>query len=823
MERTATGLRAEAEAAVAATPRYTTPPARLTCSRRAAAAVAAGSAKQGTGDTDGGSGGSAGGGTNSGAAATAGGGTAGANGGQSGMSGSAGGTNLSTGGGGGGGGGGCKGGTGGGAATALNDGGGGGGAGTSCGAAPLTYVGPTSTSTMPYSAGQAGATLSSEYCNGDVTCVGGGYVILGNVPVATPPSIFVNLGNNQTFAQGEVIPVSFTCTEGSGPGLADCYDSLGNPPLVGNNNNQFESLGTNSFTYSGDTLPTASAGTSLTFTVYADSWSTGGGTVVSDTITYAVSNTAPPVTLPTVAADGASCTHPGSNGWCAGTETATFKVTTGSGAVSTPCVAASGGATCTFNVSSTGDGPDVMLSSGNVCDANSNCAIAVTQGPFEIDSTAPVISLRPAGDVCSVPGNGGWCRGSQTAGFSVSDATSGLSVTSGSPCTASHGVACNFTQSTTTQGSSVSISSGEVCDVAGNCATAINAGPYEIDSTAPVISRNPAGDKCSLAGNSGWCRGSQTAGFSVSDATSGTSSPCAAPGGSSCTFAQFTTTQGSSVSISSGTVCDVAGNCATAINAGPYKIDSTAPSITATATANSAPYSSDTWTKYNVIVHFACTDTLSGVAPGTTTSDQTVSTEGSGQSATGSCSDVAGNIASATFANIQIDKTPPVITFSGNVVYGILQTVDVTCIATDALSGVASTTCPGPLASGPASGFSSGSHTVSASATDNVGNFANVSTSFSIVVTAADLGKLATQDVDGSTAYSHLSPAAQRSLNSQVAGYGSVLGAINPHGFAPFNNGLLAIFEIDIGFLVQDGYLTRTQAAALETYAATLL
>ena len=50
----------------------------------------------------------------------------------------------------------------------------------------------------------------------------------------------------------------------------------------------------------------------------------------------------------------------------------------------------------------------------------------VDAGPFKIDSVNPVITLRPAGNDCSAPGDNGWCRGTQTAGFTATDATSGF-------------------------------------------------------------------------------------------------------------------------------------------------------------------------------------------------------------------------------------------------------------------------------------------------------------------------------------------------------------------------------------------------------------
>ncbi|MGA2471609.1 MAG: hypothetical protein ABSG64_13085, partial [Solirubrobacteraceae bacterium] len=251
------------------------------------------------GDTpSGGHGGSAGGGSNGGSAPGAGGGSAGANGAESGTGGSGGGPS-SLGGGGGGGGGGCDGGSGAGAANSLDNGGGGGGAGTSCGSASLTYLGATSRSKNPNF-----YVYDSGAC--DSICGAAGYVILSNIP--TPPNPMATIsspGNDQTFTQNEVVPISFSCAEAAdGIGLSDCYDDYGN------GNDDFGSLGTLSFTEPGSTAylntsqTDAEYGGAQVYDVYADSYS--GASAVA-TIYYAV--TAPGAVGP----PWASITAPSNN------------------------------------------------------------------------------------------------------------------------------------------------------------------------------------------------------------------------------------------------------------------------------------------------------------------------------------------------------------------------------------------------------------------------------------------------------------------------------------------------------------------------------
>lgn len=65
------------------------------------------------------------------------------------------------------------------------------------------------------------------------------------------------------------------------------------------------------------------------------------------------------------------------------------------------------------------------------------------------------------------------------------------------------------------------------------------------------------------------------------------------------------------------------------------------------------------WNKADVDVAWGCTDSLSGAVSQSVT--QTVSTEGAGQQATGTCLDFADNTSTHTVGDINIDKTAPMI------------------------------------------------------------------------------------------------------------------------------------------------------------------
>jgi hypothetical protein len=281
-------------------------------------------------------------------------------------------------------------------------------------------------------------------------------------------------------------------------------------------------------------------------------------------------------------------------------------------------------ATATFAVGADG----ITGISCTAADSAGNTSVPVTV-EVKLDTHAPVVARNAAADECSQPGSAGWCRGTQTAGFSAADPTSGVA----SPCT---GASCGFTQSTSSEGTAVKISSGAVCDVAGICNPGIDAGPFQIDPTPPTVTRDAAADSCSQPGSAGWCRGTQTAAFSANDPLSGVASPCA---GASCGFTQSTSTEGTAVKIASGAVCDVAGNCNPGIDAGPFQIDPTPPTLAPTISPS------------QVLLHGSATaipnatDVTSGLASQSCGAVDT-STPGI-HTLTCTAADIAGNIATA--------------------------------------------------------------------------------------------------------------------------------------------------------------------------------
>lgn len=169
--------------------------------------------------------------------------------------------------------------------------------------------------------------------------------------------------------------------------------------------------------------------------------------------------------------------------------------------------------------------------------------------------------------------------------------------------------------------------------------------------------------------------------------------------------------------------------------------DTTPPKITGAATT--APNALG-WYTADVTASFICTDNLAVVSCGP---DVTLSTDGAGRSVTGTATDAAGNTASFTVSGINIDKTAPTITFGGNAgTYSIIEVIAITCTAMDALSGLASQTCPTVNATAYTVGL--GRHTLTATATDTAGNLTTVTATFTVTADTTSLCTLTRTFID---------------------------------------------------------------------------
>ena len=135
-------------------------------------------------------------------------------------------------------------------------------------------------------------------------------------------------------------------------------------------------------------------------------------------------------------------------------------------------------------------------------------------------------------------------------------------------------------------------------------------------------------------------------------------------------------------------------------------------------------------------------DEVSGIDPAASTPAVTLSAEGANQVITGVATDRASNQNSFTIGGINIDMTNPTVTYSGNLrVYAVDQFINITCRASDTLSGVFSNTCRDVI--GDAYNFPLGINSFSAIAVDNADNLGSGSVSFTVEVTIESLSNLA--------------------------------------------------------------------------------
>ncbi len=149
-------------------------------------------------------------------------------------------------------------------------------------------------------------------------------------------------------------------------------------------------------------------------------------------------------------------------------------------------------------------------------------------------------------------------------------------------------------------------------------------------------------------------------------------------------------------------------------------VDNEPPAIT--ASLDPLPNAAG-WHHADVTVRFTCADAISGVA--SCPAPVVLTTEGSPQVVTGTATDLAGNTATASVA-IHLDTTPPVLTSTltpaANAAGWSQADTTVVFAATDALSGIATTSAPVLVTT---EGATQG---VTGTATDVAGNSATLST-----------------------------------------------------------------------------------------------
>lgn len=494
-------------------------------------------------------------------------------------------------------------------------------------------------------------------------------VCAGNNHVDNPQSVSLSYSaSGSTIPAGGSVSVSSAtigANGGADPGVPAVWPddgsscaSAGSPAPLNDNGNSAVTLtaptAPGSYTYrlKYDAVPTpAGSGDSsaLTGSVFAEFTLTVVGDTTAPTITPSVSGTL------------------GTNGWYTSNVEVSWTVSDPESTVT----------------STSGCGPSTVSTDTTgltfTCSASSAGGSNSQSVTIKRDATAPSIS----GAASPAPNGAGWNNTDVAVTFSCSDVTSGV-------------VSCGPNQTLSSNGADQS-ASGSAVDNAGN-SVSTTVSNIDIDKELPTITASvPAAN-----GNNGWYTGPVTATFNCTDAYSGVAS--CEPN------YEFT---GEGAQSHTGYATDVADN-QNSSNVS-VNIDTIAPVI---ALVSRTAANGNNWNNTDVALEWSCTDGGSGVVNATI--NQTVSTEGEGQTATATCEDLAGNTSSDTQIDINIDKTAPTASASRDPLansFGWNNTaVTVSFDGTDGLSGIDSCSADVVLSGEGADQSASGT------CTDNAGN-----------------------------------------------------------------------------------------------------
>ena len=426
-----------------------------------------------------------------------------------------------------------------------------------------------------------------------------------------------------------------------------------------------------------------------------------GGLQDLDSFTVTVSDaTDPVVSITTAEADnGAGWFNIASNDAVAGV-TIDVSVTDAVGATSLTCT--DNGDPIAGPLDPTGDsfaiGDGVHVIACEATDAAGNAGD--DEATFQVDQTAPSISpvISPAAAI-----TGWWniATGAPTVTYTCDDDGSGLA-----DCTDPYTFLEGADQGHT----------GTATDTAGNESTG-SVSNIDVDLTAPSISAAVTPDADALTGWWNIATGAPTVTYTCDDGLSLVAS-CTSP---------YEFAEGADQT-HSGEAVDYAGNSAST-GVSDVDVDLTAPSITPTVTPDAAGTG---W--WNIAtgaptVTYGCSDGTSGID---SCSDAHLFGEGEDQAHSGTAVDVAGNTNTAGVSNIDVDLTAPTVALvggpaeGGSYYFGFVPAAP-TCTASDALSGLAA-----PCS---VSGYGTtvGGHTVTASATDEAGNGATDSNTYTVL------------------------------------------------------------------------------------------
>jgi len=446
-----------------------------------------------------------------------------------------------------------------------------------------------------------------------------------------------NYPSTNVFAKGTTVTISVLSVTGSGLSASMTSTTITLPSNWDNvpNNTMSDAVASHvTFT------PTAPGSFSGTIVYRATGTSSkDGSTLTRDgamtvTASVVVCDTTPPEITPNVSGTL------GNNGWYVSDVSVTWTVSDPESGI-----ASSSGCDST-TISSDTSGTTLTCSATNGVGLSNSASVTIKR-----DATPPTIT----GSRSPGPNANGWNNTDVTVSFACSDGLSGID-------------SCSAPVTLSGEGAGQSVT-GTAVDKAGNSASA-TVGGINIDKTPPTITGSRSPDPNA----NGWNNTDVTVSFACSDGLSGIDS-CSAP---------VTLSGEGAGQWATGTAVDKAGNSASVTVSG-INIDKTPPTITG---SRSPDPNANGWNNTDVTVSFTCSDGLSGID--TCSPSVTLSDEGAGQSATGTAVDKAGNSASVTVGDINIDKTPPILTIIVPEPYDVRPYgTALNFSATDSLSGVA--------------------------------------------------------------------------------------------------------------------------------------
>jgi hypothetical protein len=248
-----------------------------------------------------------------------------------------------------------------------------------------------------------------------------------------------------------------------------------------------------------------------------------------------------------------------------------------------------------------------------------------------------------------------------------------------------------------------------------------------------------------------------------------------------------------------------------------FATDSSAPAITPHV---SGPLGSGGWYTGDVSISWTVADPESPVGSTSGCGPATVSADTAGVSFTCQASSAGGSASQSV--TVKRDATRPTVTIGGAGTYAVTGTVPVTCTATDATSGVASSTCAAIAGSKPAWQFAAGTTALTATATDRAGNSKSVTANVVVTVSASSLCTLTTTFVQGSAKYKALPAILRAVTNALVTVVCNELDRLAGKLTAAQKAKAVAAYKTGLDPLVSGGWLTSDQRTTLRRWADAL-